>query len=46
MFPYYKGPEESKDLDYDDIMALYELYSKYFLLNLQFVGEIDAKNSF
>lgn len=28
MFPYYKGPDESKDLDYDDIMALYELYSK------------------
>lgn len=28
MFPYYKGPEESSELDYDDIMALYELYSK------------------
>lgn len=28
MFPYYKGPQESKDLDYDDIMGLYELYSK------------------
>lgn len=28
MFPYYKGPHETTDLDYDDIMALYELYSK------------------
>lgn len=30
MFPYYKGPKESKDLNYDDIMAMYELYSKNF----------------
>lgn len=29
MFPYYKGPDESKDLNYDDIMAMYELYSKF-----------------
>lgn len=27
MFAYYKGPEDTKDLDYDDIMAVYELYS-------------------
>lgn len=30
MFPYYKGPKDSKDLNYDDIMAMYELYSKAF----------------
>lgn len=29
MFPYYKGPEDSKDLAYDDIMAMYDLYGKY-----------------
>lgn len=28
MFPYYKGPQESRDLGYDDIMAMYELYSR------------------
>lgn len=28
MFPYYKGPIESRDLNYDDVMAMYELYSK------------------
>ncbi|XP_031623107.1 matrix metalloproteinase-2-like [Contarinia nasturtii] len=28
MFPYYKGPEESKELGYDDILAMYELYIK------------------
>lgn len=28
MFPYYKGPQDSKDLGYDDIMAMYELYSE------------------
>lgn len=38
MFPYYKGPHETRDLDYDDIMALYELYSKYlFSFNLKLV---------
>lgn len=29
MFPYYKGPAESRTLKYDDIMAMYELYSKF-----------------
>lgn len=28
MFPYYKGPEESKELGYDDILAMYELYTR------------------
>lgn len=27
MFPYYKGPTEAQ-LEYDDILALYQLYSK------------------
>lgn len=30
MFPYYKGPQETRDLAYDDIMAMYELYSEFF----------------
>lgn len=29
MFPYYKGPRDSRDLNYDDVMAMYDLYSKY-----------------
>lgn len=32
MFPYYKGLDESSELGFDDIMALYELYSKLFLV--------------
>lgn len=36
MFPYYKGPDESKDLNYDDIMAMYELYSKFFFFIIFF----------
>lgn len=27
MFPYYKGPRQT-NLDFDDILAMYELYSK------------------
>lgn len=38
MFPYYKGPEESRDLDYDDIMAMYELYSKNLRDTFPFEG--------
>lgn len=29
MFPYYKGPRDSKDLNYDDVMAMYDLYSEF-----------------
>lgn len=29
MFPYYKGPAEARTLKYDDIMAMYELYSEF-----------------
>lgn len=29
MFPYYKGPKDSKDLGYDDVMAMYELYGEF-----------------
>jgi hypothetical protein len=32
MFPYYKGPTEAQ-LEYDDILALYQLYSKYITIN-------------
>lgn len=32
MFPYYKGPSESKDLNYDDVMAMYELYSEFVVI--------------
>ena len=27
MFPYYKGYQSSMQLDYDDILAIYQLYS-------------------
>lgn len=43
MFPYYKGPEETKDLDYDDIMALYELYSKKLVI-LFAIRSLEKKN--
>lgn len=33
MFPYYKGPGKSTVISYDDIMAMYELYSKIKLVN-------------
>lgn len=29
MFPYYKGPRDSRDLNYDDVMAMYNLYSEF-----------------
>lgn len=32
MFPYYKGPQESRQLNYDDILAMYELYSMFRLI--------------
>lgn len=35
MFPYYKGPDESKDLGYDDILAMYELYGKENQIQIQ-----------
>ena len=28
MFPYYKGAQHNLQLDYDDILAMYQLYSK------------------
>lgn len=27
MFPYYKGSQQNLQLDYDDILAMYQLYS-------------------
>lgn len=30
MFPYYKGPTQANTLDYDDIMAMYKLYSEIY----------------
>lgn len=29
MFPYYKNNPEELNLDYDDILGIYELYSKW-----------------
>ena len=29
MFPYYQGKSDSFALGYDDILAMYQLYSKY-----------------
>ena len=29
MFPYYKGKSEGFALGYDDILAMYQLYSKF-----------------
>ena len=31
MFPYYKGKSEGFALGYDDILAMYQLYSKFLL---------------
>lgn len=31
MFPYYKGAQPNLQLDYDDILAMYQLYSKLVL---------------
>ena len=52
MFPYYKGPAESKDLNYDDIMAMYELYSKCLLApgnlpleNLYFINVLSSSEN-
>lgn len=30
MFPYYKGYSTTFALGYDDILAMYQLYSKYY----------------
>ena len=32
MFPYYKGKSEGFALGYDDILAMYQLYSKLCFL--------------
>lgn len=32
MFPYYKGQGTDIQLDYDDVMAMYEIYSKILFL--------------
>lgn len=37
MFPYYKGYSNAFALGYDDILAMYQLYSKF----LQFQGWIN-----
>ena len=29
MYPYYKGKQGSQAVGYDDVLAMYELYSKY-----------------
>ena len=31
MFPYYKGFQRNLNLDYDDILAMYQLYSNILL---------------
>ena len=34
MFPYYKGKSEGFALGYDDILAMYQLYSKISQLQI------------
>ena len=29
MYPYYKGKQGNQGVGYDDVLAMYELYSKY-----------------
>ena len=29
MYPYYKGKQGSQVVGYDDVLAMYELYSEY-----------------
>lgn len=31
MYPYYKGVQGSAGVGYDDVLAMYELYSQYSL---------------
>ena len=33
MYPYYKGIQGSQGIGYDDVLAMYELYSKCVLLS-------------
>lgn len=32
MFPYYQDPESGVQLGYDDILAMYDMYSKYKII--------------
>lgn len=32
MFPYYRAYDSEKYLEYDDILGMYELYSKYYII--------------
>lgn len=39
MFPYYKGSQPNLQLDYDDILAMYQLYSKE-ICQSQFIDQL------
>lgn len=39
MFPYYKGSQPNLQLDYDDILAMYQLYSKE-ICHSQFIDQL------
>jgi predicted Zn-dependent protease len=39
MFPYYKGSQPNLQLDYDDILAMYQLYSKDIFSLSQFIDQ-------
>lgn len=45
MFPYYKGSQPDLQLDYDDILAMHQLYSTFSFFSLSFTdGRIPNNN--
>ena len=39
MYPYYKGVQGSQGVGYDDVLAMYELYSKYRCLGCKIIEQ-------